>query len=196
MTKKVEIPKKEKDIVTFTTSLGKTVIIRKIPQLLLDKIQASIDRPEPPKYKIITASGEEVWESHTENTLETDDDKLLYKKYKEAMTEADNKLNENMFKVIIMRGIDIPLPEDTSWIDMQRFLGVKIPDDPLELKYLYIQTEIIGTAEDIVALTSMVMEMTGVPEDALAEARKSFQGIVQRTATPENGEPGEQQVES
>jgi len=167
----------------YTTSTGILVKSRGLPQMLVDKVQSSVPKPDAPKYKITTASGDEVWEPHNETTLETDEDKLLYRRYVEELAKADGIINERMFRLICMRGLEVTMPEDTSWIDMQRFLGVDIPEDPLELKYLYIQTEVIGSIEDITTITDMVMEATGVPEEALAEARRSFPSALQEAQT-------------
>lgn len=169
-----------KDVRVYVTSTGISVKCKGIPQLLLDKIQASVEKPEPPKYKITAAGGDEIWEPHTPDTLETEEDKKLYANYLSQLSAAETIINERMFKAVAMKGVEVELPEDTSWIDMQRFLGVIIPDDPLELKFLYVQTEVIGNTDDMMEITQLVMQETGVSEEALVEARKSFPSSVQR----------------
>jgi len=173
-----------KDPREFITSTGIKIKIKGIPQMLIDRISASVEKPVVPKYKIVTASEEEIWEPHNETTLQTDEDRKVYHQFLEKMAAADNIVNERMFKAICMKGIEVDLPAQTEWIEMQKFLGITIPEDPLELKYLYIQTEVIGTTEDIMTITDMVMQATGVPEAALAEARKSFPGGLQEKPKP------------
>jgi len=180
---------------SFLTSTGITIKVHGIPQMLLDKIQSSVDRPEPPKYKIVTASGEEIWEPHTLDTLETDEDKKIYNDYLKQLAAVDAIVNERMFRVIAMKGVEVEMPDDNAWVEMQKFLGVRIPDDPLELKYLYVQTEVIGNTDDIMEITELVMQETGVSEEALAEARKSFPGGVQKKPkSPGNGRSRKRQV--
>ena len=67
-----------------------------------------------------------------------------------------------------------------------------------QLKYLYIQSEVIGNQDDVERLTEMVMSESGISEEALAEARRSFQGRVQtkdnKPPTFGNGRPRKRKV--
>lgn len=167
----------------FVTSTGVELLIHGVPQLLLEKVRSSVKMPDPPTYTAKTVAGDEETHFHDETTLESDEDRKAWSAYLADKASKDAELRERMVRVILMRGTDVTLPEDESWKDLQRFIGVEVPDDPLELKYHYIQTEAVGGAQDLALIMEKVMEKTGIPEEALAEAKASFRNIMEKDNT-------------
>ncbi len=164
----------------FTTSTGIELRIHGVPQLLLEKVRSSVKMPDIPTYVIVTAAGDEEVHPLDETTLETDEDKKAWNEYLLEKASQEALLRERMVRVILMRGTEVKLPEDESWKDLQKFIGVDVPEDPLELKYHYIQTEAIGGAQDLALIMEKVMERTGIPEEALAEAKASFRNLMEK----------------
>jgi len=170
---------------TYTTASGITIKIRGVPQMLLDKIRRSVKTPEPPKYKAVTVAGVEEWHDHDETTLETEDiletseNKRAWFQYKASIAEADDLIKDRIQKAIILRGIVVDMPESSDWLEEQQFLGITIPTDERELYIHYIQTEVIGYAQDFANVMELIMAQTGVPDAQLAEVRESFRSALE-----------------
>lgn len=180
--KTVRIPSQNGKLPTsevFTTSKGITVKVVGVSQLWLDKLRTAVQFPEPPKYSVKTVAGDEEWHEHDETTLETPEDKQAWQEYQVAYATAEFKRNEMITKYILTQGIEVVIPEEGDWADMMSFLGIQQSKNPVERKYDYIRTEVLGTAEDIAAVLTKVMRLTGVPEEALAEAQESFRDMLE-----------------
>lgn len=169
-----EQPKNGSAPVYFTTSTGIKVKIVGCPPLFLDRVRSSVEYPDKPTYEVETATGEMEIHEHNDSTLQTDEDKAMWAAYKAAFLAAESEVNERMFRAVVMRGMEVSIPEDGSWEAFQKWLGVDVPDDPFDKKYLYIQSEVIGSDKDIAEIMSLVMEKTGVPEETVREVRESF----------------------
>jgi len=174
---------------TFTTSTGVELILKPISPLLAGKVRTSVIWPEKPTYQAKTVSGEIEEHPHDETTLETDEDKAAWLKYLLATAQAEGELNERISKMLFKRGIDyktLKLPKNESWIAEQEDMGITVPDDPLQRKMHYVETELLASKEEIKSLILRLMAMSGVDEEVIAAAERSFRGEVEGEAA---GEP-------
>lgn len=181
---------------TFTTSTGIEVRILGLSQLLLDKTRTSVKFPDPPTYELETVAGKKEVHAHNETTLETDEDKKAWADYQTALAEADRLQKDRLLKLILMKGIEVDMPEeegaDDDWLAVQAFIGLEVPEDTLGKRYDYITTEVISNPEDLAEIMQLVMEKSGVPKEALAEARASFRSAMEQlNSAPESGNQGE-----
>jgi hypothetical protein len=94
-----------------------------------------------------------------------------------------------------MRGIKIEVPDLTQWKAERVFLGLDVPDDLMELKYLWIYTEVIGTIEDLSNIRKGVEIASGVSEEEISATEALFRDSVgqshgngtERPTAPPNG---------
>jgi hypothetical protein len=191
---RVNIPSKdEKGNSVYITTTGKEVRYVGVSQLLLDKVRTSVILPDPPTYEVTTAAGEIEVHEHNETTLETEEEKAAWEHYQALLHAAQEAQKERLIKLLLMKGIDFDMPVvgEGDWLEMQEFLGLEIPEKNLDRRYHYIMTELVGTPEDLAEIMEGVMRKSGVPEEALAEARKSFRGALEKYNTP--GGPADQE---
>jgi hypothetical protein len=180
--KQVRIPNKNskpKSTDTLTTSKGITVRIVGVSQLWLDKLRTAVKFPDPPKYSVTTVTGDVEYHSHDETTLETDEDRRLWAEYQAETAKAEFRRNEMITKYVLTKGVEVDIPDSGEWIDMNAFLGIDLPTNPIERKYEYVRSEVVGTAEDLAEIISKVMELSGVPQEALEEAKASFRDLLE-----------------
>lgn len=192
--KKQKSPKKGKKAQdVFLTSTGVELPLRRISPLLVEKARASEAMPERPTYIAETAGGGTEEHPHDDTTLETEEDKAAWREYLMETAFAQRRVNNRVVMLLFRRGIDydaLKLPKDDSWIKEQRdIFGIEVPDDPLELKMHWVETEALATPEDIKLLTIQLMSMTGAPEEVVAAAERSFR-------RPVEGDPTEQPADS
>lgn len=163
---------------SFTTSTGVELILKRISPLLVNKAQASVIFPERPTYEAETVSGEIEIHEHDKTTLETEEDHEAWRQYLMEYMRAEQLQNERLTNVLLRRGIDydaLQLPEDEGWIEEQQdIFGIEVPEDPFKRKMHWLETEAFTTTEEIEKLIIRLMAMTGVDEEVLTAAERSF----------------------
>ena len=177
----------------YTTERGVTIGWVPIP-FLLDGIRATFRATEPPlptyTETIIDAEGRE----HPHEREITPQDAAAARRhnpewwaeYAEAWAqyEADladwtRRLNDAIWNAVALESLRVELPEDGAWADKQRrFLGMEVPDDPVERRLHYIRTEVIGGVRDYVKLTTLA-NGSDIEEADLAIAEDSFRYYLQ-----------------
>lgn len=176
---------------TFTTSRGIEIEFLPIPTLL-EKLQAQHPMPGPPTYTIETATGVKETHPHDETTLETDEDKAAWADYQARLKAATSAFNLALMRLVLLRGIKVEIPEDDGWVREQAFIGIAVPEAPLERRMHWLETEALANESDYMQAVSGVMEASGVPEEVIGEAQATFRGelgskAAQGAATPPNG---------
>ncbi len=177
---------------TIPLSNGKSVTVQALGPLLMQKINDGLPPlPKPPTYEADTAGGGKETIVHNETTLQTEEEKAAWAKYQAALANWKAEQSERFLRVFFARGVQIDL-DDTAlnrWAREVKYLGVSVPeinpddpDDPevlIERRILYVQTEIVGSKEDIFTIMKEVMKLTGIDEGAVAEATRLFRGEVE-----------------
>lgn len=168
---------------TFTTSRGIALTLKPIPQMLIDRVQNAHKLPPPPTYEIKTAAGTNESHAHDETTLETDDDRAAWQAYIAERDQATQDANRAFMRLVFLRGVECELPGDETWVREQAMMGITVPTDPLEKRLHYLETEVIATIGDADAIVRGVLEASGVPMEALAQAEDTFRHSPQRDET-------------
>lgn len=181
---------------TFTTSRGVEVTFHGIA-LLLDKLQDSFRPPDPPTYEtelpgtLDPATGKPRTETHIldAQSAVTDEDKAALAAYEAKAAEVLNAYNAAMMRLIYLRGITYAEPAGDAWVAEQSFLGLEVPLEPIERKLHYIETEVIGTPEDIEQIMLGVMEASSVPQATLDGMQAAFRSAMGQSGRNEAGGP-------
>jgi hypothetical protein len=164
----------------YTTTRGVTVTFCGIA-MLLDKLQAAYPPPDPPTYEVElpgtldpkTQKPRTEKHFHDATTLETEEDKQAWAEYELRRGAVVKRYSEALMRLVFLRGIRYPKPAE-DWMLAQTACGIEVPEDPIERQLHYVETEVIGDAEDIGAIMSGVMEASGTPEEVLTGIRDSF----------------------
>ena len=170
----------------FVTSTGVEITLKSISPVLMAKVRTSVEFPKRPTYEAKTITGDIEVHEHDETTLETDGDREAWQRYLVEFMQAEQEQARRVGNALFKRGIDyevLELPEDDRWIKEQKELGVKVPKDPLERKRHWLETEAFTTEVEIQRLSLRLMAMSGVSEEVLEAAERSFRGEVGRDAT-------------
>lgn len=165
--------------IDFETSTGVRVKLRPISPDLLDAIRLQVKMPEPPSYEIEVLGGGKEKVFHDEKSVETDEEKAAWDKYKEDLEQATTKIFEKQTIAVLRRCVLVELPDDDVWIKAQKADSITIPD-ATDLKFHYIQTEVIGGANDLLAIVSIVRDMSRYNAEDLAQAMNLFRSRVER----------------
>lgn len=178
----------------ITTVSGRSVELRPVSGQMLAEIQVTtrrkaIDRGDklsPPTYKTKTVAGDEEIFPHDETTLETDEDREAWDEYQSALNALEEEIASRSNAYIISEGVVIgDIPQD--WFEKREWLGLDVPENRMDQRLLYIETEVLTTAEDIIRAISGIMHLTArgskEMEDRLAELDDLFRRALERGET-------------
>lgn len=174
----------------YTASSGLEVILTGLPPLVPQRIDSSIEYPDKPTYEVTTASGDVETFEHDETSLESDEDKQAWTDYLEATNEAETELTEKLLYAVLLECVELESYEEefSHWKTKQRLMGIELTEDDDENKFYFMQTEVFHDQDDIGEILTIVMSLTGVSMEDLAEARDSFPGEVESEPPAGNGD--------
>ena len=166
-----------------TLSSGVRLRCKAVPPFLARKAISRIPRPQPPVVFLEDKGRQE------ENPNDPD--------YLTRLTEWQNMIYEVGTDVLLVAGtsiIDVPtgiyLPEDDGWLSLVEFLGVKIDVSNSHSRYLHWLTcYALETPDDLAKVVTAVGSLTGVSEEEVEAAVKTFRGGEARGT--DNGVPSE-----
>lgn len=159
----------------FVNSIGEQYEIRGLPPLLMADIYVSITLPKKPTYTVITASGDTEIHDHDESTLVTPEDRAAWAEYLDALSKADAEVSNRLLTCVLIDGVYIPDDIDLArWERRQILKGFTIPEDFEEKLLAYKRSSVVRSKEDIVRLLSSVISITGISEEEIESAKKSF----------------------
>ena len=181
---------------TYTTSRGVKVTYNGIATLI-DALQSSLNARKPiaPTYEVKSLAGNSEIHAHDETTLETEADRAAWLEYQTKLAAWSDESQRSLMRLILLRGISVELPSDSDWEKQQAFAGIVVPQDAMEKRMHYLQTEVLGSVADYQMMVVGVMRVSGVPEDLLSQVESSFRRSLGRDGNRETaGATG--QVES
>ena len=174
----------------YVTTRGIEIEALTIPMMLDDKINSAHPDPEPPTYEVAALGG--VVEHHplTEQSAETPEEKALLADWQKRKAEARDARNRGFMRLVMLRGIRFDMPQDDTWIEEHKLLGVTVPEGAVERRLHYIETEVFGSVADYQEITRLVMEESGVSEEAVKQASALFRGNVERDTAEQTADSG------
>jgi hypothetical protein len=160
-------------------------LVNMVKEAVRKEFEAKGEQTLPPTYTVIGAGEVSHQEPHDETTLETDEDRAAWKNYQDTLARLTVETNNRVMKVW-MTGLRIDLPEDDNWLQVQKWFGVNVPENPMDLRYHYITTEILRSPEDLFTVLNDIMKESYkgmVKEDDLEAAINSFRDNLQGKAS-------------
>lgn len=167
----------------FVTTEGLQIPLRPISlqQLELVRIKATEEadklygKPKKPTYEQEVFGGEKEVHEHNESTLEKPEDYAAWDAYEAHLKKFNDHVNNRVRDFILLTGTTIDMPEDASWMEMQRYFGIDIPEDhPLKTKSHWLATEAIRTVQDIQGISDQILAVSGVDERLKQASVNSF----------------------
>lgn len=145
------------------------------------------DAGEPidtPTYDVPTAGGGVQTYDLAEDAIKIPDDPEETARRQEAWDahqDALKRLNAAQFDVtkkIVLRSIDLELPEDDAWVKEQEELHIRIPEEPLERWMHWIDTEVL-LPQDVIDMIALILDISAtglVPREDVEAAKRKFRG--------------------
>lgn len=161
----------------FVNSVGREIKLAPVPQMLVEKVRdaamRSVDVPPAPTYEVQIGDGEgTATYYHDATSVQTPEEKAAWDAYQAALARQNQAAATRVMNFYYTRGIAEEM--DGGWEAEQRYFGVEIPEDPIERKLHWIQTELLVSPVDFQEAIVAIMEASGVDEEATRAARSSF----------------------
>lgn len=162
-----------------TLSNGIVLKCRKVPPLTLRYAISALPRPTPPVIYREDKGREEENPEHPD--------------YLEALNNWSERQNEVSLNVMLSVGtsiIDVPDgvwgPDDGEWIDALEAAGIEVKRGSEAARYLsWLRFYALEEIKDLVRVSTVVAQLTGVREEDVAEATESFPGREERSGDPD-----------
>jgi hypothetical protein len=127
----------------------------------------------------------EMTQEHIDSDFSTEEEKETWAEYQKAYTAVDTeytvKLTDSRLRLIVLKGATlVDAPDEDEWIKEHEWLGMVVPDDPLERLMHYFRTEVLGTTVDMFAITKGIYRSAGFDQEVLDEYEHSFRDQVGR----------------
>src|SRR6187549_3185328 len=138
----------------YTTEFGVKITLLPIPELLAAQITESVTEGmreegfqlDVPTYTTELVGGGEETREHDEESIQDEltaaEDRAKWKRYEQAVEERARRTGIKLLDMMLLRGTKVELPADNDWIEQQKFLGIRVPDDPTLRKLHYLKTEV------------------------------------------------------
>jgi hypothetical protein len=178
---------------SYTTITGAVVALQPVSTTAMALISRGMEKElrarglplDPPTYEseALTITGEHLRYPHTAETLDTDDPQetarnhAAWDAYEAARAELNRATIERSMEYILLEGVVQEIPEERSvWERRMRRLGVEVPEDPDDLKVLYLTTEVLRTPEDAreAAFAILRLSIQGTDPEKVAAAEALF----------------------
>lgn len=187
----------EKGKTIYETENGHKLILNSISPLFIAKLQSIGTLPDVPTRKVmLELDGLEPTyqiEELSQDDLQDEEEERRWKEYVKERDEVLAKRNTGFMKAIFAKGVTVELGNLEEWKAEQEYFGLEIPTHPTDLKVEYIQTEVVGSAEDMVGVITGVLGKSGVPQEELESVRAMFRSSIRRS-TPAQIESAEGEV--
>lgn len=154
--------------------------VKPISPLLQQSIETKYrkENPEPkvPTYVVEAAGGIVETFEHNETTIDTPEEKLAYKTWKEAHDNWSAGLVQRIVRMFLLRGINLKLTkEQVEELEIETdLLGFTVPNNERERNLFWLETFIVDSQEKLETVMQEVLGQTGVKQEALAEAENLF----------------------
>lgn len=174
----------------YITAKGAKVRFIGVNPTLIDKLNSAGNMPDVPYREIeISELGEVQKEPLSANDLQTDEEIRQWAEYVEKRDAILQKRNDNFLKAIFFHGVEIDDSTLDEWKQEQEEVwGLEVPNNRVDLKVDYVNSEVIGNAEDLGNMIAGVLGKSGVPKDQLEEMRATFRGALRGETVSETGE--------
>jgi len=166
----------------YTSSRGKTVEFLPMPPMLLARIEDQVDKQfgdiPVPTYEADSIGGVQHLQ-HTENTVESAEDIAAWAEYQALLSQKSEKVSSLVLRALQIECLRPIIDDDDDWVERMEFMEMEVPEGKYDRQLCWVESQFIGSSDDISACMSIPMELAGVSEEDMAAAEKMFRDTVQ-----------------
>lgn len=169
----------------YTSSRGIDVPLKAVSQFKIDALRTSREIPEAPTYEAEVFGGEKETLELDAVAAENQDRMEEWKEYQKALLKERSEFGVRFNTLIVFEGVDLEPPgEDSDWEKSCKALGLKIPENPVDRKIFFINTEMLGTPEDMGGLVTAIFESSKFSPEVIQKMKATFRSAMEGKANP------------
>jgi hypothetical protein len=173
------------DLKVYTSTKGVKIPLRAVSQFKIDAMRSSREEVPVPTYEADVFGGDK-------ETLELDAEiaksQGREKEWKEylAAVEQETRVFGILFNtMVVSEGVDLDAPgPDSDWQRSCDKYKLKIPEDPIDRKVFYINTELLGAFEEMGDLMTAIFAASKFSQEVIAKMKGTFRSAVERKKDP------------
>jgi len=190
------VPEKDKQVKLgqFVNASGKAFTVRgispmeptRIAQLVHDRWVKSgrLQETKLPTYTVQNVAGvEQLFEHDEQSALEAGPEVLAaFTASQQALTEYNSEINMRTMRACFQCVMCDPMA-DADWVDRMQYQEYELPENRAAIKALYVETEVLASADDVAHYMTTVMRISGLVNEETAEAAEAaFRAQIQGEA--------------
>jgi len=148
---------------------GVELTLHGVPALAVQRVEAKLPKkPKPPWHEMLSAAG------HIERKKDYEDQDYL-----EDSVDWDQLRQDKINDALLAFGVDVDLPQDTSWEEIPRYFDLEIPnreDNSIGYKLAFLKFHLLNEQAALLHVVSIVSELSGFSEEEVRNAEDSFPG--------------------
>ena len=185
----------------YTSSRGVRAIFRPMPLRLQSRIRVALEkewpRPEIPTYEAETFGGDVDELPHDETTVEGDPEaEAEWAEYQQELEDWEAEFNDRQFRALALSAMDLPDVDYEEWAERMTLIGLEVPESTHERKLEYVETEFIGSREDVTAVFTIPMRLSLEKSAGMEAVERMFRVALERWNTADGPGAGPESVEA
>jgi len=161
--------------VEVETELVSAFLVEAARNAARDRFEAEHGEVEAPVYEVNTVGGDvERYRHDAESIKEAgEEEQADWARYQDLKARLERALRRTVISVYVYEGIKAEPPD--GWEERQKRWGIAIPEDPIERKLHWVQTELVADPLELMALVAHIQGQKDPVEVAAANAASTFQ---------------------
>lgn len=183
----------------YISTRGIRAIFRPLPFSLKARIETDYERDHPrpavPTYTVETIGGDTETHEHDKTTVVGDPDaEAAWAAYLRETELWEEQINRRFFRAILASCVTFPDVDFEEWAERMEYLGVTVPENRYERLYVFVDTEFVGSRDDMTAFYRIPMQLTLEKSAALEAVERMFQRAVEGWYAAERAKDDGEQV--
>jgi len=154
-----------------TLESGVVLEVRRVPDLVMQRLWLKFPRPQPPMRHIVSKTGKEWDEPNPDDPT-----------YKEAMTKRALDFSDASLKLMLLKGVKIislpenivPFEKDDEWEEELEMVGLDIPKSKSGRYVEWLRYRVVGSHAELQRIQEVANELSGVSEEDVRAAQEMF----------------------
>ena len=160
--------------------------LQAVSSIQIQKIRESVAKKYAltiPTYTVKLPNGEAETHQHTAESINDVNtpqvEKDAWDTYQTQLELCNAETQEKVLSYVFYKGIVCDVSDE--WLSEQEWLGIELPNNPGDLKVLYIETELLKTPAEIqqAFLDILKLSAKGVDNSAIQAAEATFSSSLQ-----------------
>lgn len=174
-------PIEDQVLKVFTSSRGIDIQIRPISQFKLDAVRASREEVPVPTYEADLAGGDKETLALDAISAKNKGREEEWKQYLLNVEVEKKEFGKRFNDFICYLGVEVEVPdEESQWQKISNSLKIKIPEDEVQRKVFYINTELLGTPQDMGDLITTVLQASRLAPEVIEKMKDTFRTALER----------------